>query len=341
MGEWKARLNDWMGESMRDGILTDALNDAFESLYMAVMRANLSLMMGGPVTLSLAAATERQQIVSIPDPLIAPGLSIIAGQNLGTFVGYTAYTFVTDSGSETKLSPIGGPSVCNPGQVIKVSVAWPVLVVGTPRNDNLYGVNIYQGDGPETLARQNPLPIQFNNEAAVWTQAVPILPFPQAPACPSENTTGDDIFYIRKLETPITGGGYKKWEQTDIDSELMRVMSRSVASTSEYQNYAYDVVNMRQLEIRPATGIAFPQARYFFVHKPRRLRFDSATFPMFNFTYEPYIRQKSMAMCHAANRDWDDSKEMEARAAGTLLEITMSIAQMNWAKDQYIQPFMR
>jgi len=340
LGEWKARINDWMGEIMRDGILTDAINDAVESLWMAVMKANLSLMMGGPVTLSIAAASERQQLVSIADPSAQPNGTYVSGGSFGILVLYAAHTFVTDSGSETKLSPINGPLISAGNQYLRLSVNLPVSS-GVPSTGNILGVNYYVGDAPEDLAKQNPVPVPFVNEQAIMVLGTPVVPFPQAPGPPSENTTGDDIFYIRKLEVPLTSGGFKKWEQTDIDSQLMQLMSRTIAGTSEFQNYCYDLVNMRQLEIRPATGIAFPSSRYFYVHKPRRLRYDNSTLPFFNFTSEPFIREKAMAKCHYANRDWDDSDKMEMRAAGTLLEITSSVAQMNWAKDQYIQPYMR
>lgn len=331
LGMWKATIAAWTRETNPASVVVDATNDAIEELSMAAMKANLSLMMGGPVSLNIAAGTERQQIVSVADPLTNPVTATVVQGALPGRTVYNAFSYVTDSGSQTNISPVqpqvvGANSLCQQNAPL--------------RNTTSLGWNCYMGSSPQNLALQNSIPLTFSQnflEPNTGAVDAPDLPLP-----PTENTTADDIFYIRHMELPLPSapGTYKKWEQSDIDSELMRSMSRRIASNNEYQNYAYDLVNMRQLELRPAAGMTL-NPRYFWVHKPRRLRFDQSIIPFFSFPSEPFLRPRTLSGVYQMRKEWSTSGNYAKQAQMALDQISTAIAQMNWAKEQTVQPYMR
>jgi hypothetical protein len=70
-------LGQWLHERVSAPLALAAINDAVESLWMELMQVNLSNFMGGPTSVSVAAASERVEIVSIPTPAAIPfGLPI-------------------------------------------------------------------------------------------------------------------------------------------------------------------------------------------------------------------------------------------------------------------------
>src|SRR4051812_17723576 len=110
-GELKASVEDWMKESVEDSLNSDACNDAVESLAMSVIQFRLGQFMGGsanqqnPVNLSIASGIERLQITTVADPTVALVVGNQAGGGLPGAGLVFAYSYVTESGSETTIGP--------------------------------------------------------------------------------------------------------------------------------------------------------------------------------------------------------------------------------------------
>jgi hypothetical protein len=330
-GDMKRIIGVWSRENnLEADLVNEALNDAIDALWMACIQVAIDLFAGGPTTLAIGSAAERVQITSISDPSVAPAIALVGQGALAARNLLAAYTLVTDSGSETNLSPT---TVLNPGlnQIGQVNAP--------AENAAAVGWNCYLGLSTDPkLTKQNGDPLPFNANYLEPNAGCAV--FPNGPLPPTENTTADDVFYIRHLEVPLTSGGYKAWNQGDFDSDIFRRAARSISSSSEYQNYVWDLVNGRQLEVRPATGIAF-SARYFFIHKPRRIRFDLAQLPFTSFPSEEFLKCKSLDPIMLANEEEKLSAAWGAKAEKALSEIKKTLIQRYWGKDQTIAPFIQ
>lgn len=325
----RASVQKWMRESVDIDLGNEAINDAVESLWNSLMRVSLSLFMGGPVTMSIASAAERASIVSIADPIVAPTLADVVVGALAQHDVVVGYTLVTESGSETLVSstntrtvPIN--NVC--------SVTSPVFAEGA------IGWNCYIGSPVGRLAKQNDAPIHFGD--AYQELVTGFVNEPDNPSPPVANTTADDVYYIRHLELALSDGTKKAWNAGDLDSDMMRRASSMLSSSSEYQNYYYDFINQRTLELRPAAGAAL-SPRYFYIQKPRKLRFDGAPLPFLSLPGSTaFLRYQALSLLNITIREFDTALAWETKADKERINLELSVNQMNATKAQTVTPYM-
>jgi hypothetical protein len=208
------------------------------------------------------------------------------------------------------------------------------------------GWNLYVGTTVNNLAKQNDEPLsilvasgpptnQVFNEPATGFIAQP----DGGPAPPTENTTGDNIFYIRHLEFKTSSGMYKRYYAGDLDSEFMSRMATYIASTSEYQTYAWDLINQRQLEIRPAVGAAFAP-RYFYIVKPRKMRFPQSPLPFPNVPQTEFIRSYALSMIFLSLHEYVAAEAWEAKADKALLKAVRAVTEMNANRNNRVTPYL-
>lgn len=322
-----------------DVLLVNAkINNALEAIFMAMMKVQLARFFGSdsPVNFTLAAGAQRVQLISIPDPTVAPVAAAVAGGALGARNYSLSYTFVTESGSETNLSPLTA-LVVGANQLAQVNAP------AEPSGGAL-GWNLYAGQNNPALQNQQPLPFQIANflEPVTGFQDYPVAQ--QVP--PSSNQTADNISYITHLEIVQTDTTIRSLNQADIDSYFMRGLARGLASASEYQMYAWDLINGRTLEVRPPAGTGFsastlPTPRYFYVAKPRRLRYDQAEIPYQNISgVHEYLTNKAIADLKLTLDEYLASQGYNQAAMGGKQEILTSLAQENWAKNTRVTPFL-
>lgn len=339
LGTLRAEVINWMRGDYDDPsdvpTVNSAISDAIESIWMSLIRAKLNRFIGSdsPVSFSLAANTERVLLVAIADPLVGPVLGQQAGGAFGARQINGAYTYVTESGSETEPSPTIQLNV-NPNNLVTAQL---------PNQANVaqaLGWNFYASVAPDNvLALQNQTPLlvaeQFQEDPtgiddySVAQQTVPIA-----------NTTADNISWIKHMEIRTSDTLLRAWNQSDIDSMLFRQFARTLSSASEYQAYAWDLINGRQLEFRPMTGSAFTP-RYFYIAKPRRLRYDPAEIPYLEITgVRECVVAKSVSKLklgvdeYLAKQGWDQvAGEAEMKALGAL-------TTEDWSRDVRIAPHL-
>ena len=118
----------------------------------------------------------------------------------------------------------------------------------------------------------------------------------------------------------------RSWNQFDINSELFRRYGRELSSASEYQTYVWDLINGNRLEFRPSAGMTFTP-RYFYIAKPRRLRYDQGAIPYTQVTgVHEFIVDKAIARLklgveeYAANQAWNGEAQQEK--AGIMAALT-------------------
>lgn len=319
-------------ETIKDRAFLPLAADAIEHLFMQIMRLQVSLFLSGPVNLTLAAASERQTLTSVADPVAGPVVANSgAASVLPALVGMSfTFTLATDSGSETLESPATAFNRPLNGQSKLTS---PAFVAGA------IGYNVYAGSVAGRRTLQNSEPIPFGQD---WVEDIQkgVTDAPNSPLPPTDNTTADDLFYIRHLEVPTSNGGYKAWDQADIDSALMRSYSRLTASTSEYQSYAFDIINGRTVEVRPALGSALTP-RYFYIKKPRRPRFLTAPFPFPTMPAQAWFKYHIAEIYSAGIGELKQAAYFEKKATEELSALLQSVIQQSHAKDLTIQPHMR
>lgn len=337
----------------KDAPLVNAkINNAIENIWLSMMQAQIARFLGldSPVTFTLPAGAERVQLVSIPDPTVQLAIAAVAGGQIPNRVGVNVgFTYVTESGSETQLSPTSGiPIPANSlGQVT------PPLPTAQAIGWNFY----YTSTGNlALLSLQNQQPLPFNvvyNEPLSGWQDYPVSqqnpPQAQAPTGatplgappPSENSTGDNISWIKHLEVRTSDTVLRAWNQYDIDSAIMRSMAASTPSSSEYQHYVWDLINGNRLEIRPAAGTTFTP-RYFYVAKPRRLRYDQAEIPYVQITgVHEFLTNQAIADLKLSIDEYLSSQAYGGKANTNKLDILKSLRQEDFSKNTRVQPFLR
>lgn len=329
LGSMKAMSTRFHKEQEDADLLTDAVNDAVESLWRSILLVSLGQFMQGPVTnLQIAAGSERAQIISILDPTVAPVPTQIAGGTLASRTINFYRTLVTESGSETLPSPMGTIvttlnflAQCPP----------PVYVSGA------LGWNVYATLGDGRPAKQNDAPLSFSTTYRepddTGVQDAPNLPSP-----PIVNGTADNIFYIRLMQVQNQDGTFTTWQAGNIDDLLMLRASRSIAAASTYQGYAYDVLNGSQLEIRPAAGQAL-SPRYFFVVKPRRMLYDNATLPFTNISSTEFLKLYVGAQLDLSNHEYTGYNLKSSKAERIRLEIVQGLNTQATVKQRTITPY--
>lgn len=354
LGSLRAEILLWLRGDLNTPadapLLNAAINDGIEDIWLSMMRVQVARFLGldSPVTFTLASGAERVQLVSIADPSVAPVLGQVAGGNLAARTILGAYTLVTESGAETQLSPTTAflTSVNNFGQV-----AAPV------NPGNAFGWNFYASPSNTAallaLQNQQPLPfgVPYQEPATEWqdysqaqqqppqVQAASV-PTPAGSPPPSENSTADNIAYITHLEVRTSDTLLRAWNQYDIDSEIFRRYGRTLSSASEYQTYVWDLINGNRFEVRPAAGLQF-NPRYFYVAKPRRLRYDQAAIPYVQIAgVHEFLVDKAIARCKLALDEYLSQQAWMTDAETIRMSVLRALTQENWNKNSRIQPHL-
>lgn len=333
-------------------LLNAAINDSLESIWMAMMRVALARFFGldSPVTFTLPSGAERVQLVSLADPTVAPVLGQTAGGALAAHTVLVGYTLVTESGSETQMSPTASllVSLNNLGQVTP-----PAAVQGA------FGWNCYvsatNSAALMALQNQQPLPFGaaniFQEPNAGWQDysaaqqqppqaQVASTATPAGSPPPSENSTADNISWITHMEVRTSDTLLRSWNQYDINSEIFRRYARTLSSASEYQSYVWDIINGNRLEIRPSAGQQF-SPRYFYVAKPRRMRYDQADIPYQNITgVHEYLVNKSLSRLKLGIDEYLSSGAWNAEAESAKQDILLALSQEDWNKNNRIAPHL-
>lgn len=329
-------------------LVNATINDAIESIWISAMRVQISRFMGldSPVSFTLPANTERVQLVSIPDPTGAPIVGSVISGALAQRTYLVGYTYVTESGSETQLSPT--TSLLIPAN--------SVATVNVPiQPANAFGWNLYVSvsNNANLLALQNQNPLAFNigftQEPLTGWQDFPVnsqgAPVAQTASTinlqpPSENTTADNISWITHLEVRTSDTLLRSWNQYDLNSDIMRRYGRELSSATEFQTYVWDLINGNRFEVRPTTGLAFTP-RYFYIAKPRRLLYDQATVP---YTQIPAIHEfivnKSISRLKLALDEYISAQGWTAQAEASRNEVMKGLTAEDWGKDTRIAPHL-
>lgn len=339
--EMAAQVARWtLGENLQPQQVNDAINDAVESLWNSLVLAVLSIFMQGPVSVQIAGGAERAQLVSIPDPTVLPTAANVTGGTLPAITYQVAYSYVTSSGSETNISPVlAFARLLNN----LASISIPVTDIA-----DAIGWNLYIGTDTLNLCKQNavPIPIQASPPATPILQQTYMEPLtgfvvsPNGPLPPTENTTADNLSYIRHLEFQIpTNGGYMAYNQGDIDSIMMRRFAGSIATSSPYQSYAWDLINQRQLEIRPAAGATFTP-RYFFVAKPRRMAFPNSPLPFPTIPSTEFIKCHALGELFLSLHEYEAGDRWDAKSEKRRIEAVRAVSQMNYNLNDRVTPYL-
>jgi len=324
---------DFSGSYDEDQNVNSAVNDAIESAWNFMMQVNLARFFGAdsPVTFQLGINTERVQLVSIQDPTVAPTVNQVAGGNLADAAQfYVGYTLVTESGSETLLSPTTFTVARINNNLFQV--------VAPVNPGNAFGYNVYAGTALDNMALQNNIPIQFTPYTEPGTEWQPYSV--NETVLPLQNTTADNLSWIRHMEIRTSDTLLRAWNQYDIDSEVMRRMARTLSTASEYQHYVWELDNTGTLEFRPMTGLNF-SPRYWYVAKPRRLRYDAAIMPYMNIPgVRRYIKAQAKQDLYLGVNEFLNSQGWQQTAAYEKGEIQNSLMQEAIGKNSRVVPYL-
>jgi hypothetical protein len=336
---------DFSGSTDEDTIVNAAINDATESIWIAMMQVQLAKFFGAdsPVTFQLPQGTERITIVSIQDPTVAPVVNQVAGGALADGAIFSVgYTLVTESGSETNISPLTVTAARNPNNLFQVVSPAQPAEGDAGLQPNIYGTafgyNVYAGPaGALALQNQQPIPFSVNyTEPVTEWQPYPINE--QTP--PISNTTADNLSWIQHLEIRNSDTLLRAWNQVDIDSEVMRRMARTLSTASEYQQYVWELTGNGVLEFRPMTGSAF-SPRYWYVAKPRRLRYDQAAVPYVNITgVHKFLKCQAKADLYLGANEFLNSQGWDGKADKEMAKIQSALMQELWNKNSRVVPFL-
>ena len=340
-GQIKARI---LGELLENFDLTkigNKLNDAIENLWEAILLVNVQSFMGGPTNITFNTGDERETIISINDPT-APLVPVaVAGNNALAFPRtlYLAYTYVTESGSETNIYPLApGPFTSITINLANQLASAPAPNVPALNPVGAVGWNLYASDNVGgRLALQNSTPLDFSQS---WLEPVDgILDDPDLPSPPLSNTTADNVFYIKVIEVQNQDGTWTRWDGASIDSLKFRRASRNLPVASTYESYAWDVLNNRTIEVRPQIGMQ-TTPRYFYVIKPRRCRFDNAQLPFQNMAAEEFLVNFSVSRIKLMTGDLDEHMLWEGLADKKKTQLLEALSDQGVTRQQSITPFM-
>lgn len=328
---------DFAGSTDEDDIVNDAINDAVESIWMAMMQCHLARFFGAdsPVTFALPTNTERYRIVSIPDPTTAITFNNVVSGALPLRTYYIASTYVTESGSETLMSPV---------QTVVVPANSLVQIQGTlPFVPGAFGYNVYASKvnaGLMVLQNQQPVSLATN-----WLEPVTgVVDFGTTPdatqAPPLTNTTADNLSWIQHLEHRTANNALHAWNQVEIDSQVMRRMAAVQSSASEYQSYVWELTGNGVLEFRPMTGSSF-SPRYWYISKPRRLRYDQAEIPYVSIVgVHKFIKAQAKSDLYLGVNEFMNSQGWQQKSDKEKFDIQMSLMQELWNKNTRVVPHL-
>jgi hypothetical protein len=316
-------------------LVNSAINDAIEKAWIGMMQVQLARFVGAdsPVTFTLPSGAERVQLVSIADPVTGPVLAQIVAGALPARTINGAFTYVTESGAETLPSPT----------VQFLTTINNLATAALPANPNILnaiGWNFYASVSPDlNLALQNQQPIPFN---VTWQEPLSgVLDYAAAQqTVPLKNNTADNISWILHMEVRTSDTLLRAWNQSDIDSMLFRQFARTLSSASEYQAYAWDLINGNRLEFRPQTGAAFTP-RYFYIAKPRRLRYDQAEIPYLEIGgVREYYVNFAVSKLKLALDEYLAFQAWSSQAAQGLLDVKLGLTQEDAYKNKRIAPHL-
>jgi hypothetical protein len=325
-------------------LINEAINDALEKMWNSLIITQyerfFGLQTGGaPPTFSAPSGAQRVQLTGITTPTVAPVLTAVAGGSQGARSVTVAFTWITESGSETQIGltatiALGANQVC---QVTAPAVptigfppwGWNIYATGNSNNVELMCL---QNQGPQGLGLTYTEPttgFQDYGTTSQYDQRVP-----------ETNTTGDNIAWIDHMEIQTSDTLYRAWNQTSVDSEVMRRMARTLSSASEYQHYVWDLIGDNVIEIRPPLGLAFTP-RYWPVVKTRRLAYDQAPIP---FQYINGVREhivsKAVANLKLGIDEYLAFQAWDGKAMASLQDIKIALTAQNWKKDSRIVPHL-
>src|SRR5262245_42431554 len=126
-GTLKAEIEDWLDEDLPESRTTFAVNDAIESLWTSLMRISVSIFISGSVDVTFNSASNL--LITVRDPTTSLTVSDVPSSDSGkaAHTVRVGYTYVTESGSETLLSPITSHTTAV-GQL--ASVHYPAQIAG-------------------------------------------------------------------------------------------------------------------------------------------------------------------------------------------------------------------
>lgn len=333
MGALAARVKRWFAEPLKsDQKVYDALNDAIETVWMSVLLATLSKFTSGPVTQTIPANSTSIRLISIPDPTIPIGIEGVPGGNLPIRTEYYSYAYITDSGSMTRIAPLSG----NTFLINQVASLPPPLQMPDAIGWVVFAG--YNADGSDIGLQSTGLePFGVN-----WVEPqVGIAPYPTAPPPPSQNTTGDNIFAIERLEVNNVNMTTTAWIQSNQGSTVWTKMGKIMAGTAtSWTPYVYDLVNNDQVQFRPAPGFDL-DASLLYVTRPRRLRFPQSRLPFTSFACQKFLANQALADLLMSIYEYEAHDRWNAKAEKELQRIVMQVSQGNWNRDTTVTPFMR
>ena len=332
IGALAQRIIDDVDEPISDRRLNSLyghLGDAIESIWMSAMLATLSKFTKGPVTQIVTRQTTN--IISIPDPTGNLVITQQAGGNLGNRQLYLTYCYVTESGSTTGISVLGE---------LNVSTNHIAIVAPPPLVQDAIGWYLFAGyySTGLDLGQQSLVPLLFNQ---TWYEPpVGITPGPGAPAPPSINTTGDNIFAIDRIDIQNVDQTWTNWLQANISSTWFTEFQHKIATTTTWMPFVYDLIDNRQLEVRPQPAQPM-SAVYFYIHKPRRPRYPQARLPFTSFACQHFLYCWGMGKLLRTIYEFEASDRWLKDAEGERMRIILQINQGSWNKDTTVRPFMR
>lgn len=356
LGSIKSEVLGWLrgdyGLDTDVALVNSSINDAVESIWGSMMQVQLARFFGldSPVSFTLPSGAERVQLVSIADPLTP---ITAAALNLGALAArtyYITYTYVTESGSETLPAPalvfaLNNNQLCQviPPAPVAQAIGWNCYV-SVSNTASLAGL-------------QNLMPLPFGSGNVFTEPQAGFVDYPgaqQQPGIvqaasqatpgsspvPSENTTADNIAWLTHLEVRTSDTLLRSWNQYDIDSELFRRYGRELSSASEYQTYVWDLINGNRLEIRPSAGMQFTP-RYFYIAKPRRLRYDQANIPYVNIAgVHEFVVNEALSRLKLGIDEYLSAEAYSGRSAKGRAEILAGLTQELWGKNNRVTPHL-
>jgi hypothetical protein len=344
LGAVAAEVTRWLKGDLRNtqgqAQIRDAINDAISALWMSAIKVKLSRFIGtdSPVTLQIGSNVERIQFAAVNDPLNPPVAVGAANPNAILPVRTIKFcmTVVTESGSETNPSPLATAITGGVGQLFAAESGIP-QPSSVPQTPGVVGWNLYAGQNNLGLQNQQPIPF-----GVTWIEPLSgVQDYPNAQQQPPiTNTTYDSLAYIEHLEAQMPDGTHIAWNQSSIDSNMMRRLARIFPNASQYQTFVWDILNGNVMELRPQTGIAFT-TRYWYVSKPRRLRYDQARLPYTQLmgAYEFY-RDFAIMKCKLSLEEYLAFQAWQGVTQAEMNAILESLNQENWGVDARVVPYL-
>jgi hypothetical protein len=316
----------WIQEPIRvAGIVEDAVNDAYEELWMASILATLGRFTQGAVPLTIATA--KVQLISVQDPTANPTYVAVAGGALPARTYWVSIAYVTESGTTTLTAPAVQLSI-----PLNNLLQCPVQ----PPYPAAFAFMIYAGETLGTMVNQTPNGVQFNQS---WTEPTTGINTGDGQPPPVMNTSGDNIFAISSLQVQNQDGTYNRWEAADVSSSFIQQQQLALPTGSSYQRQAYDLLGGGSLQIFPGPGASFP-ANYWYIAKPRRMMFYAAPLPFNDMPNQSFIRQRSLADTLGHLSEFQGMGTWQGKADKQLAAITKALTVGNRQQNNRVRPYI-